>query len=70
MLAAIAAGPRTPAALVDILYTPVDPRLRGAAERNVLAHLLKLRAEGRATTAGRLLARGLNPIRRKRHAIL
>ena len=48
VLAAIAAAPRTPAALVEILYAPVDPRLRGAAERNVLAHLLKLQAEGRA----------------------
>jgi glyoxylase-like metal-dependent hydrolase (beta-lactamase superfamily II) len=50
VLAAIAAGPRTPAALVDIIYAPVDPRLRAAAERNVLAHLLKLQDEGRAAT--------------------
>ncbi len=48
VLAAIAAAPRTPAALVDILYAPVNPRLRAAAERNVLAHLLKLQSEGRA----------------------
>ena len=48
VLAAIAAGRRTPAALVDLLYPQLDPRLRGAAERNVLAHLLKLQDEGRA----------------------
>ena len=48
VLAAIAAAPRTPAALVDLLYAPVDPQLRPAAERNVLAHLLKLQAERRA----------------------
>jgi glyoxylase-like metal-dependent hydrolase (beta-lactamase superfamily II) len=47
-LAALAAEPHTVAALVDILYPPLDPRLRAAAERTVLAHLLKLQAEGRA----------------------
>ena len=52
VLAAIGARPRTPAALVDIIYAPVDPRLRAAAERNVLAHLLKLHAEGRAAPQG------------------
>lgn len=35
-------------ALTDLLYSQVDERLRRAAERNVLAHLLKLRDEGRA----------------------
>lgn len=52
ILDALRAAPRTPAALVDLLYAPVDPRLRGAAERNVLAHLLKLLAEGRAARDG------------------
>jgi len=42
------AGPLTTRALTDRLYSQVDERLRRAAERNVLAHLLKLRAEGRA----------------------
>ncbi len=50
VLAAIAAEPHTPAALVDIIYAAVNPRLRAAAERNVLAHLLKLQDEGRAQT--------------------
>ncbi len=52
VLAAIADQPRTPAALVDIIYTPIDPRLRAAAERSVLAHLLKLQNEGRAAPQG------------------
>ena len=34
-------------ALMNALYSQVDPRLRKAAERNVLAHLLKLETEGR-----------------------
>jgi glyoxylase-like metal-dependent hydrolase (beta-lactamase superfamily II) len=52
VLAAIAAEPRSPAALVDRLYAPVNPRLRAAAERTVLAHLLKLHNEGRAAPQG------------------
>ena len=39
---------RTAASLVEQLYVPLDPRLRGAAEASVLAHLLKLESEGRA----------------------
>ena len=52
VLASIAGAPRTPAALVGMVYAPVDPRLRAAAERNVLAHLLKLLHEGRAERRG------------------
>jgi glyoxylase-like metal-dependent hydrolase (beta-lactamase superfamily II) len=37
------------AALVDRLYADLDPALRRAAERTLLAHLLKLEQEGRAT---------------------
>jgi len=48
ILAALADGERTPAALVEMVYVALDRRLRAAAERNVLAHLLKLHAEGRA----------------------
>jgi glyoxylase-like metal-dependent hydrolase (beta-lactamase superfamily II) len=47
--AQLRAGPRTPAAIVAALYVPLDPRLRGAAEASVRAHLAKLRAEGLAT---------------------
>ncbi|HUC16713.1 MAG TPA: MBL fold metallo-hydrolase [Acetobacteraceae bacterium] len=48
--AVIAALKNTPAALADITvraYPGLDPRLLAAAERSVLAHLLKLAAEGR-----------------------
>jgi glyoxylase-like metal-dependent hydrolase (beta-lactamase superfamily II) len=40
------------ASLVEQLYAPIDPRLRPAAARNVLAHLLKLRDEGRVVQDG------------------
>jgi glyoxylase-like metal-dependent hydrolase (beta-lactamase superfamily II) len=39
-------------ALMNALYSQVDPRLRKAAERNVLAHLLKLETEGRVVREG------------------
>ena len=52
VLAAIADQPRTPSALVEAIYTPLNPRLRSAAEGNVLAHLLKLQTEGRAAPQG------------------
>jgi glyoxylase-like metal-dependent hydrolase (beta-lactamase superfamily II) len=38
--------------LMDSLYSQVDPRLRRAAERNVLAHLLKMEAEGTVARDG------------------
>jgi len=38
-------GPASTYTLMDTLYSQVHPRLRRAAERNVLAHLLKLEAE-------------------------
>lgn len=39
-------GAMTSKALVDRLYSKIDPILKMAAERNVLAHLIKLRGEG------------------------
>ncbi len=45
-------GPRDTAGLVAALYSQVNPVLRRAAERNVMAHLLKLRGEGRAVQDG------------------
>ena len=48
ILAALGPEPLTTRALTDLLYSQVDERLRRAAERNVLAHLLKLRDEKRA----------------------
>jgi glyoxylase-like metal-dependent hydrolase (beta-lactamase superfamily II) len=52
ILAALAEGPRDAPSLVAMLYTPLNPRLQAAAGRNVLAHLQKLRREGRATPDG------------------
>lgn len=51
VFAALGATPKTPGAVVDALYTGLDARLKKAAERTVLAHLIKLAAEGRAKTA-------------------
>ena len=52
LLAALGPRPQDTRALTEALYPAVDERLRRAAERNVLAHLLKLRGEGRAREAG------------------
>ena len=41
-------GVDTPA-LRDALYSQTHPRLQRAAERNVLAHLMKLEADGKVT---------------------
>lgn len=48
ILASLRAHPASAAALVAAIYQELDPRLRAAAERNVIAHLLKLEREGRA----------------------
>jgi glyoxylase-like metal-dependent hydrolase (beta-lactamase superfamily II) len=40
--------------LMDTLYSQVHPRLRRAAERNVLAHLLKLEGEGKVMRDGEI----------------
>jgi glyoxylase-like metal-dependent hydrolase (beta-lactamase superfamily II) len=47
ILAALGPQPRTSRAVTAELYADVDPRLLRAAERNVIAHLDKLRREGR-----------------------
>jgi len=39
---------------MNSLYSQTHPNLRRAAERNVLAHLLKLEKEGRAVRIGEL----------------
>jgi glyoxylase-like metal-dependent hydrolase (beta-lactamase superfamily II) len=52
--AALQGGPATTYALMDSLYSQVNPRLRRAAERNVLAHLMKLETEGKVTRDGEL----------------
>ncbi len=52
----LAAGPLGTWDLVDRLYSKTDPWLRRAAERNVLAHLLKLKFEKRVEENGDLWA--------------
>ncbi len=46
IFASLASGPATAWDLMDRLYSKTDTWLRRAAERNVLAHLDKLRSEG------------------------
>ncbi len=50
--ARLRSAPATAKALVETLYSKIDPVLKMAAERNVLSHLLKLEGEGRATHSG------------------
>jgi glyoxylase-like metal-dependent hydrolase (beta-lactamase superfamily II) len=47
-------GPAEPVGIVDKLYRGLNPRLHKAAERSVLAHLLKLEEEGKAARDGEL----------------
>lgn len=49
---ALGQGPANTYTLMDTLYSQVDPRLRRAAERNVLAHLQKLELEGKVMRDG------------------
>jgi glyoxylase-like metal-dependent hydrolase (beta-lactamase superfamily II) len=52
ILARLAAGDTAIAAMVAAIYVGLDPRLRGAAGRSVLAHLLALVEEGRVVCDG------------------
>jgi len=52
ILAALARGPATIAALVAEIYAALGPALRGAAARNVLAHLIDLGERGLAAVDG------------------
>ena len=47
-------GPSDTYTIMDALYSQLNPRLRQAAERNVLAHLLKMEGEGKAVRDGTL----------------
>lgn len=49
---ALMKGPTTAAAIREKLYSQLTDRLQRAAERNVLAHLLKLEADGKARHDG------------------
>jgi glyoxylase-like metal-dependent hydrolase (beta-lactamase superfamily II) len=59
IVSALDSTPRGTRWLVDTLYSQVDPVLLGAAERNVISHLLKLEAEGRAVREGDLWRAGV-----------
>ena len=49
---ALRAGDRRPGAIVDRLYEGLDPGLKRLAQESVVAHLVKLRDEGRARSDG------------------
>ena len=57
ILAGLAAGDRTVEALVERIYPDHPSDVQELAARSVIAHLLKLEAEGRAAKAGRASAR-------------
>ena len=52
MAKALLDRPLSSTGLVDALYSKIDPILKMAAERNVLAHLIKLEHEGRVARRG------------------
>jgi glyoxylase-like metal-dependent hydrolase (beta-lactamase superfamily II)/8-oxo-dGTP pyrophosphatase MutT (NUDIX family) len=52
VLAALGHRPQPPATLVAQVYDDVPAERHGLAQRSLLAHLLKLRGEGRAVDAG------------------
>jgi len=53
VLAALEDGPTTIMAMVGAIYTDYPPEVHALASRSVLAHLLKLQAEGRADKRGK-----------------
>jgi glyoxylase-like metal-dependent hydrolase (beta-lactamase superfamily II) len=52
VLAGLADGPATLDALVERIYSDVDPKLHGMAALSLTAHLYKLENEGRVVRAG------------------
>lgn len=52
VLAALADGPRPISAVVEVIYVDYPPEVHPLAARSVLAHLLKLQAEGRVARTG------------------
>jgi glyoxylase-like metal-dependent hydrolase (beta-lactamase superfamily II) len=52
VLEAVRSGPQALAELVTRIYSAYPPELHPAAARSVLAHLIKLEAEGRVVKAG------------------
>ena len=58
VIAALGAEPRTLGELVERAYTDTPRELWPYAERSLLAHLLKLEAEGKAAREGERWRRG------------
>jgi glyoxylase-like metal-dependent hydrolase (beta-lactamase superfamily II) len=52
ILRELAKGPRAIPAMVEVMYRGLDPRLKGAAGRSVLAHLVDLQRQGRVQGEG------------------
>lgn len=52
ILGELTMAPQSTHALMERLYSKVDPTLKRAAERNVAAHLLKLQQDGQARDTG------------------
>ena len=52
IVAAVDAGAVTPGAIAARLYGEIDARVKAAAERTVLAHLIKLEGEGKVLRRG------------------
>jgi glyoxylase-like metal-dependent hydrolase (beta-lactamase superfamily II) len=50
----LADGPADATTIMEALYAQLNPRLKKAAERSVLAHLLKLETDGKAVRDGEL----------------
>jgi glyoxylase-like metal-dependent hydrolase (beta-lactamase superfamily II) len=48
----LADGPGDATSIMEALYASLNPKLKRAAERSVLAHLLKLETEGKAVREG------------------
>lgn len=57
VLAALGPEPVALEVLGETVYAKIEAKLRAAAERNLLGHLMKLAAEGRARKVGTLWAR-------------
>ena len=61
IVAALRAGDRRPEAIVDRIYERLAPGLKRLAHESVVAHLVKLRDEGRARSDGEDVGAELRP---------
>jgi hypothetical protein len=61
IIAVLGPEPQSARTLMEQLYSEINPALKRSAERNVIAHLLKLAEEGKARDAGPGWVAGANP---------